>query len=76
MLPTYMIFDDHEIINNWNISPTWRAKALKHGREQLLVDRPVAYWVYQGWGNLHRRTNTTSPLLQIMQQGAESGTIP
>jgi PhoD-like phosphatase len=72
-LPVYSIFDDHEIINNWNIVPTWRARVLKHGKEQLLVDGLAAYWVYQGWGNVHQRTATHHPLLQIMQRAAESG---
>jgi phosphodiesterase/alkaline phosphatase D-like protein len=71
-LPTYMIFDDHEITNNWNISPTWRAKAIENGMEQLLVDGLVAYWVYQGWGNLCDRSQP-HPLLTIIQQAQQSG---
>lgn len=74
VIPTYMIFDDHEITNNWNISPSWRAAALQKGLEQALVDGLVAYWVYQGWGNLDRRTQSLhSPLLSIMQEGEQSG---
>lgn len=74
VIPTYMIFDDHEITNNWNISPTWRASALQKGLEQALIDGLVAYWVYQGWGNLDRGTQShLSPLLSIMQEGEQSG---
>ena len=74
VIPTYMIFDDHEIANNWNISPTWRAAAIQKGLEQALVDGLVAYWVYQGWGNLDRRTQShLSPLLSIMQEAGQSG---
>ncbi len=73
MLPTFMIFDDHEVLNNWNISPTWRARALQRGQEQVLVDGLIAYWVYQGWGNLCQRTPANNPLLQIMQDAAASG---
>ena len=74
VIPTYMIFDDHEIANNWNISPTWRAAAIQKGLEQALVDGLVAYWVYQGWGNLDRRTQShLSPLLSIMQEAEQSG---
>ncbi|GLV56918.1 metallophosphatase [Dictyobacter sp. S3.2.2.5] len=72
VLPTYMIFDDHEITNNWNFMPTWLSSAIKAGREQLLVDGLVAYWVYQGWGNL-RQQATRHPLLEVMRQAAESG---
>ncbi|GHO84187.1 alkaline phosphatase D family protein [Dictyobacter formicarum] len=71
-LPTYMIFDDHEITNNWNSMPTWRSTAIQAGREQMMIDGLVAYWIYQGWGNLIQHT-TQHPLLTIMQQAAESG---
>ena len=71
-IPTYMIFDDHEITNNWNISPQWCAMMLQTGQEQVLVDGLIAYWVYQGWGNLAERDDRRYPLLHIMQE-AEQG---
>ncbi|GCE11853.1 alkaline phosphatase D family protein [Tengunoibacter tsumagoiensis] len=69
-LPTYMMFDDHEITNNWNTEPNWRDHALHNGLEQTLVDGEVAYWVYQGWGNLDQQTTRQSPLFTIMQEAA------
>ena len=71
-IPTFMIFDDHEIINDWNVDPTWQSKLLRLGGEQLLVDGLVAYWVYQGWGNLVRDTTTDHPLLAIMHDAVQS----
>lgn len=71
-IPSFMICDDHEITNNWNSTPTWRARMLQSGKEQLLVDGLVAYWVYQGWGNLVQRDPTHS-LLRIMQEAEQSG---
>ena len=73
VLPTFMIFDDHEITNNWNGTPTWQAQMLQTGKEQLLIDGLVAYWVYQGWGNITTRDETRHPLLQIMRKAAKSG---
>ncbi len=73
VMPTYMIFDDHEIINNWNASPAWRRTMLRRGFEQLLVDGLVAYWVYQGWGNLALSGFEEHNLWAIMQQGLQSG---
>jgi len=73
VLPTYMIFDDHEIANGWNISPTWRAHALQQGLEQTLVDGLVAYWAYQGWGNIGLRRADEHTLLAIMQNAAHNG---
>jgi len=68
-----MIFDDHEIANGWNISPKWRAHALQQGLEQTLVDGLVAYWAYQGWGNIGLRRADEHTLLAIMQHAAHNG---
>lgn len=72
-LPVYMIFDDHEVTNGWNISPAWRALALQHGLEQTLVDGLAAYWIYQGWGNICMQSAENHPLVDIMQKAALSG---
>ena len=72
-IPTYMIFDDHEISNNWNATPQWCATMLATGQEQVLVDGLIAYWVYQGWGNLSQRDDTLYPLLHLMHEGEQSG---
>ncbi|GHO42972.1 alkaline phosphatase D family protein [Ktedonospora formicarum] len=73
MLPTYMIFDDHEITNNWNAAPNWQQQALRNGQEQTIVDGLVAYWLYQGWGNLPSNATTPHPLLALTQAAQESG---
>lgn len=72
-VPTYMIFDDHEITNSWNIAPSWLEQALRRGMEQTLVDGLVAYWIYQGWGNLCTQSASEHPLLALMQKAAYSG---
>jgi phosphodiesterase/alkaline phosphatase D-like protein len=72
-IPTYMIFDDHDITNNWGSWPTWRAQAIQQGKEQLLINGLVAYWVYQGWGNLSSRDRQQHPLAQMMQAAAQGG---
>jgi hypothetical protein len=72
-IPSYMIFDDHELLNDWNIAPQWCAQIIKRGHAQKLIDGLVAYWIYQGWGNLIDYQNSHHPLLSIMQQAAASG---
>jgi hypothetical protein len=52
-VPSVMIFDDHEVVDDWNISwqwlkdvrstPWWRARS---------IGAFMAYWVYQHIGNL------------------------
>jgi hypothetical protein len=81
VLPTYMICDDHEITNNWNNRPFWRATLLRYEQtEQLLVDGLVAYWIYQAWGNLLAASGDASTCasgsdtpLHIMTEAARSG---
>lgn len=51
-IATYMIMDDHEVTDDWNLSKTWEERA----RKDLLGRRVIAhaicgYWVFQGWGN-------------------------
>jgi phosphodiesterase/alkaline phosphatase D-like protein len=52
-LPTAMIFDDHDIRDDWNTSLTWKhqmeATDWWHGR---IVAGLASYWVYQHLGNL------------------------
>ncbi len=52
-LPSAMIFDDHDIRDDWNTSAQWRremeATSWWHGR---IVAGLASYWVYQHLGNL------------------------
>ncbi|MCY4726015.1 alkaline phosphatase D family protein [Nocardioides sp. STR2] len=52
-VPSAMIFDDHDIRDDWNTSMDWRremeATSWWHGR---IVAGLASYWVYQHLGNL------------------------
>lgn len=50
--PTYMIFDDHEVTDDWNISQAWKSEVSDslYG-ETVLTNALTAYWAFQGWGN-------------------------
>lgn len=49
---TYMIFDDHEVTDDWFRSESWTKNALKHRvAERVMTNGIVAYWAFQGWGN-------------------------
>ncbi|SDS00389.1 PhoD-like phosphatase [Nocardioides scoriae] len=54
-LPSQMIFDDHDVRDDWNTSHAWRrqmeATEWWHGR---IVAGLASYWVYQHVGNLSR----------------------
>ena len=51
-VPTYMMFDDHEITDDWNLTQEWRNRVLGTNLgSTILRNGLVAYAVCQGWGN-------------------------
>jgi PhoD-like phosphatase len=52
-IPSAMIFDDHEVSDDWNISESWleetRAKPWWNAQ---IIGAHASYWVYQHLGNL------------------------
>jgi len=59
-LPSNMIFDDHDIRDDWNASLDWKRKMQAtswwHGR---IVAGLASYWVYQHLGNLSPTARAT-----------------
>jgi phosphodiesterase/alkaline phosphatase D-like protein len=52
-IPSSMIFDDHEMIDDWNTSAAWRATiSRKPWWTGRILGGLVSYWVYQHLGNL------------------------
>jgi hypothetical protein len=51
-IPTYMICDDHEITDDWNITSEWieEVKTSNCGK-QIIANGLAAYWAFQAWGN-------------------------
>ena len=51
-MPTYMIFDDHDVTDDWNLTARWRDRvhASPAGR-RIVANALAAYWAFQGWGN-------------------------
>ncbi|PNI07584.1 glycoside hydrolase [Arthrobacter sp. AFG7.2] len=64
-LPTAMIFDDHDIRDDWNASLSWRESIQDaewwHGR---IVAGLASYWVYQHLGNLSPQDRAGDPIWQ------------
>jgi hypothetical protein len=63
-----MVFDDHDVHDDWNTSNTWvdqmRAKPWWHDR---IVGGFATYWIYQHLGNLSPRELAEDELLQRVQ---------
>ncbi|MGM8851575.1 alkaline phosphatase family protein [Salinicola halophyticus] len=51
-LPTLMIFDDHDVTDDWNLSAAWEAAVYEHPFSRRIVGNAlIAYLLCQGWGN-------------------------
>jgi phosphodiesterase/alkaline phosphatase D-like protein len=61
-VPTAMIFDDHDVRDDWNTSAAWRAEmhATPWWRERIRAAL-ASYWVYQHIGNLPPDELATDP---------------
>jgi hypothetical protein len=51
-ISTYMIFDDHDVTDDWNISGHWYDTVRSSPLGRRIVSNALsAYWAFQGWGN-------------------------
>jgi hypothetical protein len=51
-VPTYMMFDDHEITDDWYLNPMWRDRVLTNRLGRTMVRNGlISYAFFQGWGN-------------------------
>jgi hypothetical protein len=68
-VPSAMIFDDHDVHDDWNTSEAWvrqiRRKPWWHER---IVGAYMSYWVYQHLGNLSPDQLAEDELWQLAQE--------
>ena len=51
-LPTYMIFDDHDVTDDWNLTRGWEEVAYENPFSRRIIGNAlIAYFLFQGWGN-------------------------
>lgn len=63
-IPTAMVFDDHELRDDWNISAAWREQMRAHAWWQRQVTAGLgAYWIHQHLGNLSPAEVAADPIL-------------
>jgi hypothetical protein len=73
-LPSLMIFDDHDIRDDWNTSLRWkqRMEATSWWHERIVAGLG-SYWVYQHLGNLSPAERAGDPLWQAVVTGRDGG---
>ncbi|SHF24456.1 hypothetical protein SAMN02745148_02156 [Modicisalibacter ilicicola DSM 19980] len=77
-VPTLMIFDDHDITDDWNLTAAWEETAYGHPFSRRIVGNAlIAYLLCQGWGNDPGRLNEPIVRLQtLLEQHDDDGYLP
>jgi len=66
---TAMIFDDHDVHDDWNISQAWLEEMRKHEWwNEHIRGALSSYWVYQHLGNLAPEAHLDDELLKKVKQ--------
>lgn len=73
-VPTAMIFDDHDLRDDWNTSADWQAtmRAQPWWRRRVVAGLG-AYWIYQHLGNLPPAELAEDPLLAALRDADGDG---
>ncbi|MDP8976622.1 MAG: hypothetical protein M3N28_09735 [Actinomycetota bacterium] len=51
-VPVYMICDDHDVTDDWNITSEWRRRVEESPTGRRVVANALgAFWAFQAWGN-------------------------
>jgi hypothetical protein len=75
-VPSVMIFDDHEIIDDWNASSSWRADmATASWWAQRIASGLASYWIYQHLGNLSPDEIAADPVYAGIAAGDDASEL-
>ena len=51
-IPTYMIFDDHDVTDDWNLTRGWEQEVYGNPLSKRMIGNAlIGYLLCQGWGN-------------------------
>ena len=75
-IATTMLWDDHDVHDDWNISQAW----LEHARaqpwwRQRITGAIMSYWLYQHIGNLSPAELEADELLTAVKAAADGGVV-
>lgn len=73
-VPSLMLFDDHDVRDDWNTSGAWRGDmAAEPWWQRRITSALGAYWVYQHLGNLTGGERAADPLFAEVAAAAAEG---
>lgn len=72
-LPTLMMFDDHDVTDDWNLSASWEQTAYGHPFSRRIIGNALlAYLLCQGWGNNPEAFGGQLEAIQAMVAGRDA----
>ena len=75
-VPSAMIFDDHDVIDDWNTSIDWVDEMrATDWWDRRVVGAFMAYALYQHWGNLPPDTLEEDPVFRRVRDAGDGGDI-
>ncbi len=73
-VPTAMIFDDHDVHDDWNISWLWVQEMRERPWwEARITGAFMAYWIYQHLGNLSPPELAEEEMLELVKRDEDAG---
>jgi hypothetical protein len=72
-VPSAMIFDDHEVSDDWNISESWVEETRTHPWwNAQIIGANASYWIYQHLGNLSPQELAASELFEQVRNSDDA----
>jgi hypothetical protein len=73
---TAMIFDDHDVHDDWNTSEAWLEQMRRQPWwEERIVSALMSYWIYQHLGNLSLNEIDENELFRRVREADDAGPI-
>lgn len=75
-LPSLMIFDDHDITDDWNLSARWEQTAYGHPFSRRIIGNALlGYLLCQAWGNAPDACVTALSAVEALLKSGEAGRL-
>jgi hypothetical protein len=72
-VPSAMIFDDHEVSDDWNISESWVEETRIHPWwNDQIIGGHASYWIYQHLGNLSPQELVRDELFEKVRRSEDA----
>jgi hypothetical protein len=72
-VPTFTIFDDHDIRDDWNTSYAWRQEMWSQPWWKSRITGGIgSYWIYQHLGNMSPEDRASDPIYKAVRQASDT----